>query len=83
MIIDILFYVFNTFATFIINLLPDGELDAEALTSVENLLSDIYGFDYILPIDTIFTVLALSFTFILAMWTWSATKWFIHLIRGN
>jgi len=84
MITSAFILLFSTILAGFAVLLPAGEtLPSGVATSFSWLVTESYKYDYILPITTIWSQIALIIPVLLAYWAWSAVQYLIALIRGN
>lgn len=69
---------------FLVGLLPES---SGLPIGIENAISDAvgmaYAFDFIVPIDTVLTLLGLVTAFEIGILTYRFIMWIIHLVRGN
>jgi len=68
------------FYSILIGLLPTGTLPAGVSSSIVTIVSSMYRFNALLPVDTLFTVLAASMVFEGAMILWDIIHWIIRKI---
>jgi hypothetical protein len=65
-------------------LLPSGTfLPSNFSSNLSLVVSYAYGWDWLIPVGTLFAVFSAIIIFFWAELTWRAFKWFIHLLRGN
>jgi len=68
----------------VILVLPTGTLLPSGFTDMVSIVVDYaYGFDWLVPIGTIFSVISATLIFFTAEMLWRASRWFVQYIRGN
>lgn len=78
--LSILAWVISGFAL----ILPTGNfLPANFSDLVSDLITYAYGWDWIIPMTTLFSVLSAIILFEVATFGWRSGKYFISLLRGN
>ena len=69
--------------SFLVGLLPTGNLPSSFFDGATYLGGVFRSFDFIVPVNIIFFLVLFAFTFELAYLTFRFILWLIHLIRGN
>lgn len=78
MIFDgILLFIVGTINN-VLSFLPVVQIPALFIDSVFSTLSYLFIFDFLIPINTITTVIALVFLFELAMFAWAGFNWLLR-----
>jgi len=75
---------FSALLNAFIFVLPAGEaLPATVSNAFTWLGTQSYKWDYILPITTIWAVIAVMVPVLVAYWAWNGVQWLLAFIRGN
>lgn len=68
----------------IANVLPSGDfLPANFSESLSDLVAYAYGWDWLIPISTVFSVFSAIVVFYTAEIAWRGGKFLVALLRGN
>jgi len=74
--------IFYSLIIFLLGLLPVGSLPSDITTSLAYIVGVMNTFNYFFPIGALFSVLALSISFELAIMVFHFANWIYHKIRG-
>jgi len=84
MITSGILYVFAWMLGSIALVLPTGSMLPENFSSMfSSVINYTYGWNWIIPIDTLFAVLTAMIFFLTIELIWNSSKWFVQYIRGN
>lgn len=83
MITDYLLSLFIGLVNFFVGILPTWSLPSALTSSINNLITTAYSYDYIFPVTTVITIVVAAFGLLAIIILWQAIKWIIGLIRGN
>jgi len=81
MIIGFFLSLFYTFISFIVGLLPTSAFPSEISSAITTFWSYVNLFSMVVPVQTIITVLGLSFTYLATLLVWDAFHWVLRRIR--
>jgi len=84
MITGALLSLFAFFVSAVAFVLPSGSfLPSNFSDLFSNAISYAYGFNWLFPMTTLFSVLGVIIVFYIAEFAWRGGKYFIGLLRGN
>jgi len=83
MITTLLLIIINSFLSFILSFLPVGSLPTLVTTATSYFIGVFKVMNFLLPVDTAFTLLGYVFTYYLIITGFSLYMWVYHLIRGK
>jgi len=69
--------------TGLLSVLPTASLPSQISSAFTSLVSTAYQFNTVFPVDTLAQILVYFMSFELALYTWKAFRYFLHLVRGN
>lgn len=70
--------------SFFIGLLPDSAgLPVAVTDSFTYFVSSLKAFEFVLPVDTLFTVFGYAMVFYMALFLWRGLHWVYNKIRGS
>jgi len=73
----------TTLTTLFLILPTSAGLPVGAENALSTVLGYLYQWDFIIPVDTILTILSLTISFELGVFLWRFFKWVTHLISGT
>lgn len=84
MITGALISLFSFFVSAVAFVLPSGTFLPPNFASLfSDAISYAYGFNWLFPMSTLFSVLGVIIIFFIAEFAWRGGKYFIALLRGN
>jgi len=84
MITSAIIYIFGWMLSGVVFVLPSSSLLPVGFTDMFSTIVDqAYGWDWLVPIGTMFSVIGAIFVFYFVELTWRSSKWFVQYLRGN